>query len=52
MTYFSRHEFTTIDELHAAVKANHHKHTFRYYMNIELGYYLVNTETSNCIREY
>ena len=35
-TYFSRHEFTTIDELHAAVKANHHKQTFRYYLNIEL----------------
>jgi hypothetical protein len=46
MTYFSRHEFTTIDELHAAVKANNHKQTFRYYLNIELGYYLVNTETS------
>jgi len=28
MTDFSRHEFTTIDELHAAVKANHHKQTF------------------------
>jgi hypothetical protein len=44
-TYFSRHEFTTIDELHAAVKANHHKQTYRYRLNIELGYYLVNTET-------
>ncbi len=46
MTDFSRHEFSTIDELHAAVKANQHKQTFRYYLNIELGYYLVNTETS------
>ena len=46
-TYFSRYQFTTIDELHAAVlKANHRKQTFRYYLNLELGYYLVNTETS------
>jgi hypothetical protein len=46
MTYFSRHQFTTIDELHLALKTNHHKQTFRYRLNIELGYYLVNTETS------
>jgi hypothetical protein len=39
MTNFSRPEFTTIDEFHAAVKANHHKQTFRYYLNIELGCY-------------
>ncbi len=43
MSIYSRH---AIDELHAAVKANYHKQTFRYYLNIELGYYLVNTETS------
>ena len=36
-SYFSRHESTTIDELHAAVKSNHHKQTFRYN---ELGYHL------------
>ncbi len=29
-----------------ALKANHHKQTFRYRLNIEFGYYLVNTETS------
>ncbi len=46
MTYFSRHQFTNIDELHVALRANHHKQTFRYRLNIELGYYLVNTETS------
>jgi hypothetical protein len=44
MSTYSRHQFTTIDEFHAAVKANHHKQTFRYRLNIELGYYLVNTE--------
>ena len=27
MSTYSRHQFTTIDELHAAVKANHHKQT-------------------------
>ena len=49
MTDFSRHQFTTIDELHAAVKANHHKQTFRYYLNIELGYYLVNMRIEKVI---
>jgi hypothetical protein len=46
MSTYSRHQFITVDELHLALKANHHKQTFRYRLNIELGYYLVNTETS------
>ena len=46
MSTYYRHQFTTIDELHLALKANHHKQTFRYRLNIEVGYYLVNTETS------
>lgn len=43
--YYSRHRFTTIDELKENVRSNHQNQKLRYRFDIQFGYNLSNIET-------